>query len=139
MLSSRPALQRQRPPLADSEHARGQIRARAEGVGLGGMSQGVLPMLVAIATQDISASGQADEGNEQCSGGRWRVCTMKATANRIRATTEMAVLYSPSMANVRWFFGADSPSSVPEVRSHFSAQLCHKAEVGDRPIRTGTR
>ena len=43
----------QRPPLADSEHARGHHRARAAGVGLGCPSQAALLTLVAFATQDF--------------------------------------------------------------------------------------
>ena len=45
----------QRPPLADSEQARGRHRARASGVGLGCPSQAALLTLVTFAAQDFAS------------------------------------------------------------------------------------
>ena len=55
-----PALQR--PPLADSERARGHFRARAEGAGLGCLSQGAALTLVAIAFLDSSSQRPGGRG-----------------------------------------------------------------------------
>ena len=59
----------QRPPLTDSEQARGPFRARAAGIGRGCLSQGALLTLVAIATLDLSSQRPGRRGQRvTCSG-----------------------------------------------------------------------
>ena len=58
---------------------------------------------------------------------------MTATANRTRATTQMAGSHPHRIANVRSIFLADSPTSLPEVRWHFDRQTLPGASTLTRP------
>ena len=58
---------------------------------------------------------------------------MRLTTNPIALTTEIAASHSPPMANVRWIFSDDSPSSTCEVRLHFGRQTLPGASTLTRP------
>jgi hypothetical protein len=106
----------QRPPLADSEHARGHHRARAAGVGLGCPSQSALLTLVAFARHDFPASGQADDVDERGHAASTTPTTSHVTANPIPVTTEMDMELARSTTRTHHPFGDSTQSLVPELR-----------------------
>ena len=124
----------QRPPLADSEHARGHHRARAAGVGLGCPSQSALLTLVAFARHDFPASGQADDVDERGHAASTTPTMSHVTANPIPVTTEMDMELARSTTRDLHPFVDSSQSLLPEVQSLFDRQTVPRAEGGDRPI-----